>query len=66
MPWKTDLSETAARLAPLTCAERHALMDCCGEGACFQLDWLDDLHRRAQPRNRPWQARPRTIDREDN
>jgi len=33
----------------LCCAEWCALMETCGEGGCFQLDWLDDLHSCAHP-----------------
>ena len=67
MPCKTDLSEVTARPPALSCAERQALMDCCGETACFQLDWLDDLHRRPQPhRDASRHARPHRNDREDH
>ena len=67
MPCKTDLSEVTAHPPALSCAERHALVECCGEAACFQLDWLDDLHRRPPPdRDALWLIRPHRIDREDH
>ncbi|GAA6199202.1 hypothetical protein [Aquicoccus sp. SU-CL01552] len=50
MPCETDFpSMPMTPPAPLAlcCAERCALMDTSGEGVCFQLDWLDDLHRNA-------------------
>ncbi len=44
MPSKTDLLSMPVASLALCCAERCALMEACGEGTCFQLDWLDDLY----------------------
>ncbi|TDK51574.1 hypothetical protein [Antarcticimicrobium luteum] len=66
MPCKSERSVWSSPLPALCCAERCALIETCGETACFQLDWLDDLHRSALPRHvAPTQARPRKTDRED-
>ncbi|MDX2485817.1 MAG: hypothetical protein QNK42_19410 [Pseudodonghicola sp.] len=49
MPRETHLSDWTAPLPEpllsLCCAERCAQIESCGEAACFQLDWLDDLYR---------------------
>ena len=63
MPCETEFSSlptTPPAPLALCCAERCALMETCGEGACFQLDWLDDLHRVSNPHpDAPVPARPR-------
>ena len=60
MPCETDLPDWRGRPAPLSCTELCALMDCCGDGACFQVDWLEDLHRDPAPRpEMQRQPRPR-------